>query len=337
MEEEIRKDVSELSEKDLQKLLRKESPELLVMLPDLWSRLQSLSTEVGPWSEGVHASPPMVDGRELSGTGIDFADCKTQVTLSYCVLLLLYMLLKAERRDVRHHPLTPLLVRCRYLLGRSLIQSAARQTGCSGAETGRRSLLEGVGKRVGKRVGKPARRRDGKAGKDGESQRGGGAVRALRVSEARNTGSGFGKREKRRGKRREEYRRRRVLPGNGGAKERGGESRGGEEGLLGALCQRRFRAGGGGESKGDAENTQKPRFGAQSTEGESQSSREETTSLRKGSEAEKGTGGCTSYERGRSVYGRKVWYSFGCHSLSLVQVNLSFILSCLLHMKYELK
>ena len=129
MEEEIRKDVSDLSEEDLQKLLRKESPELLVMLPDLWSRLQSLCAEVGPWSEGVHGSPPRVDGKELSGTGIDFGDCKTQVTLNYCLLLLTYMLLKSERRDVRQHPLMPLLVRSRYLLWRSFMQSASRQTG----------------------------------------------------------------------------------------------------------------------------------------------------------------------------------------------------------------
>lgn len=113
MEEEIRKDVSDLSEEALQKLLRKESPELLVMLPDLWSRLQSLCAEVGPWSEGVHRSPPTVDGKELSGTGIDFGDCKTQVTLNYCLLLATYMLLKSERRDVRQHPLMPLLVRSR--------------------------------------------------------------------------------------------------------------------------------------------------------------------------------------------------------------------------------
>ena len=118
MEEEIRKDVSDLSEEALQKLLRKESPELLVMLPDLWSRLQSLCAEVGPWSEGVHGSPPTVDGKELSGTGIDFGDCKTQVTLNYCLLLATYMLLKSERRDVRQHPLMPLLVRSRALLDR---------------------------------------------------------------------------------------------------------------------------------------------------------------------------------------------------------------------------
>lgn len=144
MEEEIRKDVADLSEEALHKLVHKESPELLVMLPDLWSRLQSLSTEVGPWSEGVHASPPKVGGKELSGTGIDFADCKTQVTLNYCLLLLTYMLLKTERRDVRQHPLMPLLVRSRYLLCGSFMQSASRQTGCAGAATGRGSVREGA-------------------------------------------------------------------------------------------------------------------------------------------------------------------------------------------------
>ena len=41
MEEEVRKDIADLSDKDLQKLLRKENPELLVMLPDLQKRLES--------------------------------------------------------------------------------------------------------------------------------------------------------------------------------------------------------------------------------------------------------------------------------------------------------
>ena len=110
----MRKDISELSNSELKKLLRKESPELVVMLPDLQKRLKELSTVMKPMVDSAHSDPPSLpDGQPLSETGQRLVDCEAQIQLNYCMMLVNYMLLKAERRDVREHPLMPLLVKSR--------------------------------------------------------------------------------------------------------------------------------------------------------------------------------------------------------------------------------
>ena len=105
MEEEVRKDIADLSDKDLQKLLRKENPELLVMLPDLQKRLESLKVDVKPLVDS--------NGHPISEVGTKIVDCKTQLHLNYCMMLLSYMFLKAENQDVKEHPVMPLLVKSR--------------------------------------------------------------------------------------------------------------------------------------------------------------------------------------------------------------------------------
>ena len=114
MEEEVRKDVKDLSQKELQKLLRKESPELLVMLPELQSRLQALVTDLQPAVQAASKDPAeLPSGEYLSSTGKRVVECRTQVELGYPVVLLSYLLLKAERRDLKEHPATALLVKAR--------------------------------------------------------------------------------------------------------------------------------------------------------------------------------------------------------------------------------
>ena len=57
----MHKDLSSLSAEELGKLLRKESPEVVVMLSDLLGRLRAFSGAVAPWARAV------VDGRGLRG------------------------------------------------------------------------------------------------------------------------------------------------------------------------------------------------------------------------------------------------------------------------------
>ena len=110
----MRKDVKDLSQKELQKLLRKESPELLVMLPELQSRLQALVTDLQPAVQAASKDPAeLPSGEHLSSTGKRVVECRTQVELGYPVVLLSYLLLKAERRDLKEHPATTLLVKAR--------------------------------------------------------------------------------------------------------------------------------------------------------------------------------------------------------------------------------
>lgn len=70
MEEEVRKDVKDLSEKELLKILRKESPEVLVMLPELQTRLKALVSDLQPVIQSASKDPAeLPSGERLSATG----------------------------------------------------------------------------------------------------------------------------------------------------------------------------------------------------------------------------------------------------------------------------
>lgn len=107
MEEEVHKNISDLSDKDVQKILRKDNPELFVMLPDLQSKLKSLSSVIEPLAEDLKQPG------KLSAVGEEYADTKIQTTLNYCMLLGSYMLLKSENKNVRDHPIMRYLVKSR--------------------------------------------------------------------------------------------------------------------------------------------------------------------------------------------------------------------------------
>ncbi|KAK8796801.1 hypothetical protein WA588_000927 [Blastocystis sp. NMH] len=119
MEEEVRKDVKDLSEKELLKILRKESPEVLVMLPELQTRLKALVSDLQPVIQSASKDPAeLPSGERLSATGKRVVECRTQVELGYPVVLLSYLLLKTEQRDLKEHPATRLLVKARALRDR---------------------------------------------------------------------------------------------------------------------------------------------------------------------------------------------------------------------------
>ena len=50
MEEEVRKNVADLSGDDVDKILRKSNPELFVLVPDLQSKLKALSSTIKPYA-----------------------------------------------------------------------------------------------------------------------------------------------------------------------------------------------------------------------------------------------------------------------------------------------
>lgn len=109
MEEEVHKSMADLSDKDVQKILRKEHPELLVMLPDLLSKLKSLSSVIPPLASNLKQNPPI-----LSSVGEEFTDTKIQSYLNYCLMLGSYMLLKSEKKNLQDHPIMHYLVKSRY-------------------------------------------------------------------------------------------------------------------------------------------------------------------------------------------------------------------------------
>ena len=120
----MHKNIADLSDKDILKILRKESPELLVMLPDIEKRLESMDKDIKPYADALHRTPPSLHGTPLSPTGEALADSTVQVKLSYMMLLLNYLILKAEHGDMKTHPLTSLLVKARWARRRSVRRRA---------------------------------------------------------------------------------------------------------------------------------------------------------------------------------------------------------------------
>lgn len=53
----MHKNIADLSDKDILKILRKESPELLVMLPDIEKRLESMDKDIKPYADALHRTP----------------------------------------------------------------------------------------------------------------------------------------------------------------------------------------------------------------------------------------------------------------------------------------
>ena len=86
---------------------------MLVMLPDVQKCLEELEKDIKPFADALMQNPPSLNGKPLSETGKSFADSTVQVKLSYCMLLLNYLILKAEHADTKNHPLTTSLVRSR--------------------------------------------------------------------------------------------------------------------------------------------------------------------------------------------------------------------------------
>ena len=113
MEEEVRKNVADLSGDDVDKILRKSNPELFVLVPDLQSKLKTLSSTIKPYAEGLHQDPPVYQNQVLSEIGEEFVDTKIQTYLNYCLMLGSYMLLKSDKKDVRNHPIMQYLVKAR--------------------------------------------------------------------------------------------------------------------------------------------------------------------------------------------------------------------------------
>lgn len=112
IEEEVHKDITELSDKDINKILRKENPELFVMLPDLQTKLKNLSTIIKPLGDDLKKSSH--HNKPLSAVGEEYLDTKIQTYLNYCMMIGSYMLLKSEGKNVRDHPVMKYLVKARF-------------------------------------------------------------------------------------------------------------------------------------------------------------------------------------------------------------------------------
>jgi len=108
--EHVSVDVSKMGTEEKLAILEQESPELLGLLTDFKQGVLDLKEQLHPLMQKVEA-------KEVTGEkGADYAHLKFHLIVSYCVNIAFYLLLKANGRSVKDHPVIPQLVLLRSLL-----------------------------------------------------------------------------------------------------------------------------------------------------------------------------------------------------------------------------
>ncbi|KAK8791873.1 hypothetical protein WA158_005250 [Blastocystis sp. Blastoise] len=108
--EHIERDISKLTESELKNIIKTESPELLVMLKDIQTKVTDLRNEFNVLKKNVEKDT------RLTSEGVSFIELKDQLMLNYCILMTMYLLLKAEGVEVKEHPVIKQLVRTKTLM-----------------------------------------------------------------------------------------------------------------------------------------------------------------------------------------------------------------------------
>jgi len=108
--ETLEKDISGLPLKEKLKILETDAPELLVLLQDVKAKVDELRSNVQPLVRKVRA------GDFPTSDGVSLLEVKYQLLLSYCMSVAFYLLLKAEGKQVKDHPVIAHLVKLRVML-----------------------------------------------------------------------------------------------------------------------------------------------------------------------------------------------------------------------------
>ena len=87
--------------------MKADAPELLTLLSDFQDTMREARTRVAPVLSAARQRQLPTDG------GIAFLQVKMQLMLSYCTNLAFYLMLKAQGRAVRSHPVIDTLLRHR--------------------------------------------------------------------------------------------------------------------------------------------------------------------------------------------------------------------------------
>ena len=110
--EKLERDISSLSEDEKMRLLEVEAPELVTLLDDFKTTIAEVRERLEPLLAEVRS-------RQLpTSSGVALLQLKLQLLLSYCTNIAFYLLLKANGRPVRDHPVINSLLRHRVLIDR---------------------------------------------------------------------------------------------------------------------------------------------------------------------------------------------------------------------------
>ena len=108
--EATRRDASALTDEERLSAVMSDAPELLALLEELQQGLAEVRGRVGPALQSVRA------GDLGTAEGVSYLEAKHLLLLSYCTHIVFYLLLKAEGRPVRDHPVIGRLVQIRFYL-----------------------------------------------------------------------------------------------------------------------------------------------------------------------------------------------------------------------------
>lgn len=105
--EEVAKDLSSISKAEQMAALMEDAPELLALLTELTDSLAEVRHRVGPLLKEVK------EGGLATSEGLSYLEAKHLLLLQYCIHIVFYLLLKAEGRPVKDHPVIGRLVELR--------------------------------------------------------------------------------------------------------------------------------------------------------------------------------------------------------------------------------
>lgn len=108
--EEVKKDLDSLTREEKLAAVMSEAPELVSLLGELREGLREITEKVQPVLRAVK------DGKYATQDGISYLEAKHLLLLTYCQNIVFYLLLKAEGRPVRDHPVITRMVELRLFL-----------------------------------------------------------------------------------------------------------------------------------------------------------------------------------------------------------------------------
>eukprot|EP01114_Cavostelium_apophysatum_P013174 TRINITY_DN3127_c0_g1_i3.p1 TRINITY_DN3127_c0_g1~~TRINITY_DN3127_c0_g1_i3.p1 ORF type:complete len:612 (+),score=188.47 TRINITY_DN3127_c0_g1_i3:154-1989(+) len=106
----IERNLDKLSKSQKLELLAKDSPELLELLDDFKAKIADIQENILPILTKV------TGGSLETNKGISYLEVKYHLLLSYCTNICFYLLLKAEGKSVKDHPVIDQLVKLRTIL-----------------------------------------------------------------------------------------------------------------------------------------------------------------------------------------------------------------------------
>ena len=103
------KKFSDMSPAEKRQLVLADAPELISLLDELKQRSKECNEVLLPALDKAKSS-------NITSAGLSYLEAKTQLMLSYCANIIVYLMLKADGRSVTDHPVMRKLLECRLLI-----------------------------------------------------------------------------------------------------------------------------------------------------------------------------------------------------------------------------